>query len=191
MWLVTLLSATMLLQPAASVFETEIAPGEGLPRLRATGPLQLRDQPDTTRPGHATVHLPLNRDLTFDATIYRTVRPGELRVQAATEIVGRLLGPIKRLSREEYYRGRYSRGSVAVARSGSIEYLQSRAEGHCFVRIDGNVIEADRCPAADTQSLALVREPTTEWWVRITRDSSPLGWVLVDDKQIKVVGRSF
>jgi hypothetical protein len=191
MWFVKWLFAIALLQTTGWVFETAIPPGEGRPRLRPTGPIEVRQHPELKHLVSAKLNVPLNRDLEYDETIFRTVVPGEIRVRAETSVSGRQLGPISRLSREEYYRGRYPRGTVAVTRDSRVEYLQYRAEGTCFVRIDGEVIDADDCPALDNEAFTVVSEPRTEWWVRIRNDAKPLGWVLVDERRVKVVGRSF
>lgn len=191
MWFLKWLFAIALFQTTAAVFETAISPGEGRPRLRPTGPIEVRQHPELKHLVSAKVNLPLNRDLEYDETIFRTVVPGEIRVRAATSVSGRQLGPISRLPREEYYRGRYPRGTVAVTADSRVEYLQYRAEGTCFVRIDGQVIDSDECPALDKEAFTVVSEPRTEWWVRVVNDGKPVGWVLVDERRVKVVGRSF
>ena len=191
MWFVTLIALIGSFQAPAVSFETEISPGEGRLRLRATGPILVREQPDSKRPVAVTLRVPLDRDLAFDKTIYRTITPGEFRVRVVTTIAGRVLGRIDRLSREDYYRGNQPRASVEVAPPSSVEYLQYRAEGTCFVRFNADVIDADDCPTMHPGAFLLVNEPKTELWIRLTQDLKPVGWVLVDEKRIKVVGRSF
>jgi hypothetical protein len=179
-----------VLQTLTSSFETETWPGEGRPRFRATGSLEFRDRPESNRPVSGTLQAPINRDLEFDETRFRTVVPGVIRAAKDTSISGRNLGSIGRLSRDEYYLGRYPTDTVTVASDSRIEYLQYRAEGTCFIRIDGIVLDAGHCPADDEQAFTVVSPPNVEWWIRLTRDSQPLGWVLVDGTRVTVVGRT-
>jgi hypothetical protein len=37
----------------------------------------------------------------------------------------------------------------------------------------------------------VITQPRTEWWIRVVLDDLPLGWVLVDEKAVKLSGRAF
>jgi hypothetical protein len=80
---------------------------------------------------------------------------------------------------------------VAVAAGDAIEYLQYRAEGSRFVRINGEAVEAGECPAQDKRSFKLEAMPTIEWWIRTILDDQYVGWLLVDDRVVKLVRRRF
>jgi len=72
-----------------------------------------------------------------------------------------------------------------------IEYLQDRAEGTCFIRVDDQVVDADPCLADDDRTFRLATKPRTEWWIRVVVDRVPVGWVMVDGKAVKQSGRTF
>ncbi|MCC7033052.1 MAG: hypothetical protein IT179_09495 [Acidobacteria bacterium] len=186
-----LVLALSVWQVPSSSFESDIFPGEGRPRLRATVPLQLRQEPQLSLAINSTLAVPTDRDLVFDQTVYRTLVPAAVTVLQATSISGRKLGHIARLSREAYYKGASAWGHVNVDANNRVEYLQYRAEGTCFVRVDGEVIDAEMCPTFDKEMFKVSAEPTVELWVRIVLDGKPAGWTLVDDVQVKVVGRTF
>jgi len=82
--------------------------------------------------------------LTFDDTLYRTVKAGRFVVRGAATIAGRQLGEMTRLSRSDYYSGKYGAARVNVNAGDVVEYLQARAEGTCFIRVSGSAIDADR-----------------------------------------------
>ena len=120
-----------------------------------------------------------------------TVTPGQLRALAQTRITGRRLGDIKRLSKDEYYRGRFPRTEVVVDAGERVEYLQDRAEGTCFVRVEGTVIDAEACPAEDAQAFAVESKPALEWWIDVVVDGKRRGWLLVGSSTVKHVRRTF
>ena len=69
--------------------------------------------------------------------------------------------------------------NIAYQKGTSLEYLQYRAEGTCFVRLMGEVIDTDVCPAFDDK-FRVMAEPVTEWWVRVLISGKPKEWLLVD-----------
>jgi hypothetical protein len=127
----------------------------------------------------------------FGKTLFRTTRAGRLRALAAATVTGRRLGPIVLLSRDDYYSGKYATVSLPVASGETIEYLQYRAEGTCFVRVRGDVINADHCPLEAAKSFVLEAEPETEWWIECAVNGKSQGWLLVDGKSVKEIGRTF
>ena len=108
---------------------------------------------------------------------------------ASTRITGRKLGEVSRLVRSDYYSGKFGPASVAVLAGESIEYLQYRAEGTCFVRIAGSVIDADPCPTQKEGEFRLEAQPSVEWWIHIIVDGKVRGWLLVTEAAAKVVDR--
>lgn len=186
-----LLSAWLQVTPP--VFEVELWPEEGRPRFEATGvTMTLREAPSQAAPVARLVDLAAGTPLKFDETRYQTLEPGKIEVLGSAVVHGRNLGAIRYLSREDYYRGRYPTQEWRVAAGDTIEYLQYRAEGTCFVRLAGSVVDADQCPALDQSSLRMIQEPRTVWWIRVVLDDgSSAGWLLVEDVAVKQVGRSF
>jgi len=137
------------------------------------------------------VRVTKSQSIAFGKTLCRTIRAGQLRASATTTITGRRLGPILHLSRDDYYSGGYATSSVPVAAGETIEYLQYRAEGTCFVRVHGDVIDADLCPLEDRKGFVLEAQPQTEWWIERLVNGRSQGWLLVDGKNVKESGRTF
>jgi hypothetical protein len=180
------------LQAPVSLFEVDLWPGEGRPVFEAVSrSLELREVPLVSSKIIGTVTVSPRRRLSFDNTRYRTIQAGNVRVLASTRVTGRMLGSVSRLSREDYYKGKFTTASVDVRPGMSVEFLQYRAEGTCFVRIAGNVIEADSCPANDKSKFRVETEPKTEWWIHIVFPGGSAGWLLVTDSSAKVVNREF
>jgi hypothetical protein len=72
-----------------------------------------------------------------------------------------------------------------------VEFLQYRAEVTCFVRVDGAVIDAERCPATDARFFAVESKPVLEWWIEVVADGKPRGWLQVEPSTVKHVRRAF
>jgi hypothetical protein len=173
------------------VFVAELWPGEGIPVVVAgRETLPLRGTPRSSDP--ITRQYPVRRGdtLAFDLVRFATLKPGRLVALAPAQIVGRDLDTLTYLSRADYYGDRFSRGHWAVPLGAEVEYLQYRAEGTCFVRFAGRVIDAAHCPVADTTFRPL-GEPEVELWIRLVADQGPVGWLQVIEPQARVIGRRF
>ena len=127
----------------------------------------------------------------FDDTRFRTVQVGEICVLSFTRVTGFNLGAIGRLSRDEYYKGKFSPALFELQPGATVEYLQYRAEGTCFIRVAGNVVEAEPCPTNNKSKIRLETEPKTEWWIHIVLLDGSKGWVLVTESTVKVVKRQY
>jgi hypothetical protein len=183
--------AVMLLQGSPPLFEIDLWPGEGRPVLEAvSNTLELRQRPSNSSTIVASVSVAPKQRLSFDDTRYRTIEAGRISVLAPARVTGRLLGPLTRLSREDYYKGKFATANVEVHAGTEIDYLQYRAEGTCFVRIGGNAIGADLCPAYSKSTFRVVTQPKTECWIHVVVGKSA-GWTFVTDAVVKVVNRSF
>ncbi len=180
------------LQGPESLLEVDFSPGEGRPVFEASSrKLELRYLPSASSKIIASVTVLPKKRLSFDKTLYRTLRSGKVSVLASTRVTGRLLGTVSRLSREDYYKRKFAPAIVDVQPGVNVEYLQYRAEGTCFVRIAGNVIDADPCPANDKSKFRVETEPKTEWWIHVVISSDLAGWLLVTGSSVKVVNREF
>ena len=191
MLLKLLLAVIFSLQSApGATFEVDLWPGEGRPVFEAVAQqLRLHELPSESSKVLETIRVRPRQRLTFDDTRYRTMKPGRFFVLASTRITGRRLGDVSRLARSDYYSGKFGPASVAVMAGETIEYLQYRAEGTCFVRIADSVIDADPCPTQKEGEFRLEAKPTMEWWIHIIADGKPGGWVLVTDATARVVDR--
>ncbi len=179
-------------QSPAVVFESELWPGEGRPAFEAASDsLVLLEAPLPSAAVARTMPVDRGTQILFDSTRFQTVEPGQFRVLMDTVLVGRNLGPTRYLSRGDYYNGKFPREHRRITAGETIEYLQYRAEGTCFVRVDGAVFEAEPCPLVQQALFELVDEPTVDWWIRVIVEEEPRGWLRVEDSAVREVGRLF
>ncbi len=184
--------ATLFAQAPAPLFEIELSPGEGRPQFQAmTSELALRETPSTEAAVVRRIRVIGGQDIAFDESRYRTLAAGRVEIQATTFLSGRILGGLRQLSREDYYNGEFPSRNLDLKAGDVVEYLQYRAEGTCFMRVAGAVIDADPCPTEDDSTFLVVTPPRTEWWIRVVVEGVPAGWIMVDDKAIKESGREF
>jgi hypothetical protein len=185
-------AVALLAQAPSGVFEIELWPGEGRPHFQVmSNELAIHETPSSSARIVRRLSVGRGQDLAFDETRYRTTESGHLQVLAPTRITGRVLGAVRSLTRDAYYSGQFPRQGVACQQGDVIEYLQERAEGTCFVRVNDQVVDADPCPAQDDRTFRLTSKPKTEWWIRVVVDRVPVGWVMVDGKTVKPSGRTF
>ena len=191
MVLALLFTVILSLQSApGAAFEVDLWPGEGRPVFEAVARrLRLHERPSESSKVVETLMVRPKQRLMFDGTRYRTIKAGRFLVLASSSLTGRRLGEVSQLSRSDYYSGKFGPASVGVMPGDSIEYLQYRAEGTCFIRIAGSVIDADPCPTQKKAEFRLEAEPATEWWIHIILDGKALGWLLVSDSTAKVIDR--
>lgn len=173
-------------------FEVGLWPGEGRPVFEAVATeLAVRGQPSQGAGVVEHLRVTKGQEVEFGQTVHRTVTPGRLRALTKARIRGRRLGAIAQLSRDEYYAGDFPRAELVVNAGDLVEYLQYRAEGTCFVRIQGTVIDAEACPAQDARTFCVESKPELEWWIQVLVDGKPRGWLLVDSSSVKEVRRTF
>lgn len=176
---------------ATPLFEVELWPGEGIPiitAVRDTLPLLRSPSPGAANTG--SLKVPRGSRITYDSTRVQTIAPAMVRATDSAVVRGRYLGAMRLLSRDRYYSDAIHDTTIALAPSERLEYLQPRAEGSCFVRIDGSVVEANPCPTFDSERFAVSGEPELRWWVFAAGDSTD-GWLLVSDSTARVDGRDF
>ncbi len=167
-----------------------LSPGEGIPRFLATGePLELRGAPSPEAPLVRVARPSAGTVVESDSVRYRTTVPGRIEAVRATELEGRSLGAGRTLSRDAYYAPAAAPGRWQLEPGETLLWLQDRAEGTCFVRIDDALIEASPCPSF-LEAFRVLSPPVTEWWIRAAPDGGAPGWVLVTDRTVEV-RRSF
>lgn len=189
-----ILTAAMAAQaPSVAVFETETWPGEGRPHFLAiTHEIVIRESPSSNATIIRRLPVRTGQSVAFDQTRFRTMVPGSIQVLAAGTVTGRVIGTTRLLlTREAYYKGKFPQGTAEVQPGDAIEYLQYRAEGTCFVRVDGRILDATPCPSENERRFRVVSQPATEWWIRVVVDGEPIGWLLVEDETVKLSRRSF
>ena len=173
-------------------FTVDLWPGEGIPVIVAKHtPLLLRATADPGSPVVDTLHPSIGSRLAFDSTRLQTVEPGVIRVLSGITLSGRDLGTGTHVGLDEYYDRALPEVDARVVAPATIEYLQDRAEGTCFIRLDRRVIDADPCPAFATDSATVERAPITRWWIRLSGQRGAAGWLLVSDSTALSIRREF
>jgi len=173
------------------VFESGIWPGEGIPVVTATSDsLVLRRAPRLGAEIVARLTVQPGTELPYDSTRFQTIVPGELTVRAVATLHGRWFGNITYLPRSRYYSNQGRDTSIVIEPGADIQYLQYRAEGTCFVRLNGHIIDAGYCPTVDTAAYRLERQPVTHWWIYV-RAPGGSGWLRLEETVAAVVDRRF
>lgn len=176
-----------------SAFTVELWPGEGIPVIEARrATLLLRASPDDGATIVDSLQGVRGRRLAWDSTQVQTVDPGIIRVLTSARVSGRDLGTEVRLTRERYYQpSGLPDVDTVLAAPAVLEYLQDRAEGTCFVRLDRRIVDANPCPAFVPDSARVERAPVTRWWIRARGVGGAFGWLLVSDSTARSVRREF
>lgn len=173
-------------------FTIDLWPGEGIPVIEARRPvLQLRAEPDPDAPIVDSLDGRVGQRIAFDSTQFQTITSGEMRVVTPLEVTGRNLGELTHLTRDRYYHAPTPDVSIPLAPPATIEFLQYRAEGTCFVRIERRVIDAQPCPGFGKDSVEFVRQPVTRWWILVRGQGGAYGWLLISDSTAQSVRREF
>lgn len=153
----------MMIPALLLAFVVDLWPGEGRPVI---------------------VRVETGTRIEYDATNVRTIKPGVVRVLRDTKIEGMGIGPVRRVTRERYHaKNPLVRSTVRAG--DTFELLQPRADGRCFVRISGFVLETMQC--RDDDFLDVESEPVIEWWIRVEGGK----WLQVDGENVKVVDREY
>ncbi|HEY2381433.1 MAG TPA: hypothetical protein VGK48_09680 [Terriglobia bacterium] len=182
----SMLFLTVMLQARAPVFEIDLWPGEGVPRFEAVSKeLMLHELPLTSSRIVSTVAVLPGQNVDFDDTLYRTVEAGRIEVLQPSEIDGRVIGKVNRLTRSDYNSNKFKTFKRELQPKMIIEYIQDRAEGTCFLGIDGEVLDT-LCPTDHDPKLHVLTEPKTEWWIHVVLGVSA-GWIQVSDSTVRDV----
>lgn len=178
---------------ASSVqFSIDIWPGEGIPVIETKrAVLRLRAAPDPDAHVVDSIQGRVGQRLAFDSTRVQTIRSGSFRAVLPLRVVGRDMGETSHLTLARYYQAPGQEVSIPVTAPATIEFLQYRAEGTCFVRINRHVIDAEPCPGWGQDSVELVAHPATRWWIRVRGQNGSHGWLLVSDSTAQSVRREF
>lgn len=174
----------MLASPGLA-FESALFPGEGPIRIRASGDeMVLRKAPMAYAGIADTIWLVQGEIIKWSNARFRTVVPGLLLVSEDCSIDGSRYGRVFYLSRKDYYRGSGKWETFRFSKRDTIEYLQYRAEGSAFLRMDGTVISAELL-SPKSAALREIRSPQLELWIEVEdKDGKPLGWFRLDDDYV-------
>jgi hypothetical protein len=180
---------------APAPFAAELWPGEGRPHVVGRHEeVVLRAEP--TEGSAATARrVEPDREIPWDLSLVRTVRPGRVTVHEPLTLSVRPLGRVARLTREDYYDDEGRIESLTLP-PGHFEYLQARAEGTCFIRVDGLVYETQACPwigREEGDGFVVEAPAEVEWWLRVVEPEGgrPLGWLRVEPDAVRQLPRTF
>lgn len=174
--------AIAMLASPGSAFESALFPGEGPIRIRASGDEMVLRKAPMAHAGIAdTIRLVKGEIINWSNARFRTVVPGLLIVSEDCSIDGSRYGPVFYLSRTDYYRFSGKWETFRFSKRDTIEYLQYRAEGSAFLRMDGIVISAELL-SPKSAALREIRSPQLELWIEVEdRDGKPVGWFRLKD----------
>jgi hypothetical protein len=169
-------------------FDSEIGPGEGKKSFFAKTniTLPLHEEPSRSSPVIKKHEIGKGARIDYDLTRYRNIKPGIVKTDQSVTLSGRNFNAISYLSRSEYYSGNIPYKDYAFREGTSFEYLQYRAEGSCFIRWNNEVYDIDYCPWLDMEDtqFTVESEPVNEWWIRVTKGHTDLGWLLIDKSTV-------
>ena len=187
-----LLTSALPKPPADIVFASDIWPGEGIPVivLQRTA-LPVFAEPDPSATVVDTLKGRVGQRVSFDSTRYQTLTSGSVAIHTLFTLTGRDLGDVKRLTLDRYYQPNEAEVSIPIVAPETLEFLQYRAEGSCFVRVQGKVIDAQPCPGFGRESVSVIRDPVTRWWILVRGAGGASGWILVSDTTARAVRREF
>ena len=174
---------TVLVRPGLA-FECSVFPGEGPHRIQASGDeMVLRKTPMVLSGIVDTIRLARGEVIKTIDVRFRTVTPGFFIAREDVSIHGRRYGRVFYLSRTDYYRGGGPHETFRFSKGDTIEYLQYRAEGSAFLRMDGVVMKAE-LGSPEAMSLREIRRPQLELWIKV-EDSygRSLGWTQLENDQ--------
>jgi hypothetical protein len=171
-------------------FVSELWPEEGRPHFAVKhARTSLQTSPSKAATGPNLILRP-GTEIAFDSTRYVTLRPGTLVARDSAVLTGRNLGKITYLSVHDYYSAPQSTTTVPILRGDQIEYLQYRAEGTCFIRVGGDVIDVDDCPHG-SEHFQVLSEHILEWWIHVSMPNRMGGWLLVDSTNVALLKRTY
>src|SRR5204863_9555602 len=119
-------------QAPRRVFEIELWPGEGRPQFQAVAnELVIREMPSMSANIVRRLGVTRGQHIAFDETRYRTTESGHLQVLAAANVTGRVLGKIRLLTGDAYYKRQFPRQLVSLKQEDVVEDLRYRADDKC------------------------------------------------------------
>ena len=175
-------------KPEQAKVEEKIAierwPGEGVPVIASTGSedsLPLYSQPGDEKPDG---HLPVqpHQHFHWDKSLIVVKKLGKLEILENCIIAGYVYDSFEdnKLAEGKARELNFSSGMI-------LDVVCYAAEGYYIFRHLDKYIEM----GSSHKCQRMLASPQTEWWVRITIDDKPVGWVRVDEERVSVVDRRF
>lgn len=178
-------------EPGGTAVILERWPGEGVPVLAWQGPgdsLEVHSQPGTASPARSAaaragqITVATGQRLHWDRSVIRIEQPGRMEITEDCIISGFIYDPPD----GGQLKGGRAR-DIYLPAGTLLEVICYAAEGFYIFRHQGEYIEM----SIGQPCQQMLSEPQTRWWVRITEEGRPIGWIPVDEKRVAVVDRRF
>lgn len=165
--------------------------GEGRPEYKITGTqIKMRDLPNRESSIVGTESISGEQVLPFDDVVTKVIKAGEIQVSGDLSVQTRNFGEIQKLTKERYYDESIAWAERTLTAADQPTLLMWNSEGNCLIKIKQTVNESRDCPTELASQWTLLTQPETESWIKVSLNGT-VGWVQVDDRQIREVGRSF
>jgi hypothetical protein len=174
------------------LFAIGLWPGDGIQVIHAArDSVAVHAEPLVRSAAVGTLAARANQVVEYDSTQYQTVASARATSLTPVTLEGRDFGDIRFLSRAEYHSAAVPRRTMQLDSAAVVEYLQARAKGTCFVRVNERVMELDACVLLDRSKFTVQGEPDVMWWIHAANAGGTPGWVIVSDSTARVVNRRF
>jgi|GEM_PF-1677991 len=165
-------------------------PGEGVPVLAWQGPgdsLEVYPRPGDASPARSAaragkIAVTAGQRLHWDRSVIRIEQPGQMKITEDCILNGFVYDP-PRGGRLEAGRAR----DIYLPSGTLLEVICYAAEGFYIFRHQGEYIEME----VGRPCQQMLDRPQTRWWVQITENGRPIGWIPVDGDRVKVIDRRF
>lgn len=173
-------------------FESDLLPVE-LNHILVTRDdiLLLHKEPNANSPVTNNYQIKKGASISFDKSRTRTLKSGKVLVQTEeVYLQGKSYGNIDYLSKKQYDasfsapRGPWE-GLVEgfhFKKGDILEELHHAPEGSCVVKYQNDVMWIEACLwYGKTADYKRIEKPESEWWIRVTSNKKPQGWLLIKD----------
>lgn len=150
----------------------------------------MRDLPNRESSIVGTESISGEQVLPFDDVVTKVIKAGEIQVSGDLSVQTRNFGEIQKLTKERYYDESIAWAERTLTAADQPTLLMWNSEGNCLIKIKQTVNESRDCPTELASQWTLLTQPETESWIKVSLNGT-VGWVQVDDRQIREVGRSF
>jgi hypothetical protein len=172
---------------AALGFETDIWPGEGVPSfVTKKSEIEFHLTPDKSSRIVKQIKVGLDRPIAASSHRIKTTKSFKINFKTHKAVDATCYGKTEFLTSADYYDKAVSK-RISLTPQTTAEYLQYRAEGTHFVRVNGEV-----CVLSEADFGKKIAEATIEWWIKVVYNArkKESGWLLVGES-VKESKRSF
>jgi len=169
-------------------FESELIPIE-LNSIIAnkTTSIALHKEPLKKSPIVRNFGVKKDEAINFDQSRTRTTISGKAIAKKNIYFEGKSFGDISYLSAKQYDEalpaGEINLQKYLFKKGDIIEELHRAPEGTSILRWQKKVLWIDGCiSSCRTEGFKYITMPDYEWWIRVTKNGKPQGWLLIEEK---------